>query len=383
MKSIPIQSKLPDLEVSIFAVMTKLAEEHGAINLSQGFPDFNCNPRLIDLVYHYIKQGKNQYAPMPGLLSLRQALSIKIKQLYGVLYNPESEITITAGATEALYAVITAVVRPGDEVIIFEPFYDAYPPVVKYSGGIPRFIRLQPPDFKIPWEEVKKAINKKTRLIIINSPHNPTGAILEREDVLQLAEIVDGTSIFIVSDEVYEHIVFDYKKHLSLASHPALQKRTFVISSFGKTYHTTGWKVGYCAAPHLLSYEFRKIHQFITFAVNTPVQWAYADILSKRELYLELPSFYQAKRDLFRKSVLASKFELLPCQGTYFQLADYSRISHERDVEFVKKMTQKYKVAAIPLSPFYHEAPEQHIIRFCFAKQDKTLIEAGERLCQI
>lgn len=383
MKGIPIQSKLPDLAVSIFAVMSKLAEESGAINLSQGFPDFNCNSRLIDLVYHYIKIGKNQYAPMPGILPLRQALSQKIKQLYGAFYDPETEITITAGATEALYAAITAVVQPGDEVIIFEPFYDAYPPVVKYSGGIPRFVRLNAPDFKIPWSEVKKAVSKKTKLIIINSPHNPTGTILQREDLKQLAEIVDGSKIFIVSDEVYEHIVFDYQKHLSLAMHPALQKRTFVISSFGKTYHTTGWKVGYCAAPELLSYEFRKIHQFITFAVNTPVQWAYADILQRKEMYMDLSDFYQRKRNLFRKSLLPSNFDLLPCQGTYFQLADYSKISSEPDVEFVKKMTVDHGVAAIPLSPFYHDPPDRQIIRFCFAKSDQTLIEAGERLCQI
>ncbi|WP_456405431.1 methionine aminotransferase [Caldithrix abyssi] len=383
MKGIPIQSKLPDLQVSIFAVMTRLAEETKAINLSQGFPDFNCNPRLIDLVFHYIKTGRNQYAPMPGILPLREAISRKIAGLYGALYDPQSEITITAGATEALYAAITSVVQSGDEVIIFEPFYDAYPPVVKYSGGVPRFIRLNPPDFRIPWQKVKSIISKKTKLIIINSPHNPTGAILEKEDLEKLAEIVDGTSIFIVSDEVYEHIVFDNKKHLSLAMHPALQRRTFVISSFGKTYHTTGWKVGYCAAPELLSHEFRKIHQFITFAVNTPVQWAYADILNKKELYLQLPKFYQKKRDLFRKTMLASNFDLLPCRGTYFQVADYYKISRESDLEFVKKLATKHGVAAIPLSPFYDEEPEQQLIRFCFAKQDATLIKAGERLCQI
>ncbi len=383
MKGIPVQSKLPELGVSIFAVMSQLAEETGAINLSQGFPDFNCNPRLIDLVYHYLKIGKNQYAPMPGIRPLREALSRKIAALYGALYDPESEITITAGATEALYAAITAVVKTGDEVIIFEPFYDAYPPIVRYSGGVPKFIRLQPPDFKIPWLEVKKAITPRTRMIIINSPHNPTGAVLEKEDLEKLAEIVDGSSIFIVSDEVYEHVIFDYKKHLSLARHPALQKRTFVISSFGKTYHTTGWKVGYCAAPDLLSHEFRKIHQFITFAVNTPVQWAYADILNKKDLYLQLPKFYQKKRDLFRKAMLPSNFDLLPCHGTYFQLADYSRISSQNDLEFVKTLTEKVGVAAIPLSPFYHEAPKQYLIRFCFAKQDATLIEAGERLCRI
>ncbi len=383
MQEIQIQSKLPELEVSIFAVMSHLAEQSGAINLSQGFPDFNCQPQLIDLVYHYLKMGKNQYAPMPGIVPLREALSAKIKALYGAQYDPQTEITITAGATEALFAAITAVVHTGDEVLIFEPFYDAYPPIVKYSGGLPKFVRLQPPDFSIPWDQVKKAITPKTRLIIVNSPHNPTGSILSDRDLDMLAELVDGSSILIVSDEVYEHIVFDGQTHYSLATHPELRKRSFVISSFGKTYHTTGWKVGYCAAPEPLSFEFRKIHQFITFAVNTPVQWAYARILEQKDLYLNLAQFYQQKRDLFRQSLENSKFKLLPCQGTYFQLADYSAIAATSDLEFVKALTQVHGVAAIPLSPFYHEPPKQRLIRFCFAKKDETLKEAGELLCRI
>ncbi len=376
-------SKLPDLELSIFAVITRLAEEHGAINLSQGFPDFNCDPRLIDLVYHYLKNGANQYAPMPGVLELRQALARKIARLYRVAYDAESEITITAGATEALYAAITCAIQPGDEAIIFEPFYDAYPPVVRYSGGKPVFVRLQPPDFSIPWNEVKKKITPKTRLIIINSPHNPTGAILSKEDLDELAAIVEGTSIVIVSDEVYEHIVFDGLQHHSLATHEELRKRTFVISSFGKTYHTTGWKIGYCAAPRPLTDEFRKLHQFITFAVNTPIQKAYADFLRHENLYAELGAFYQKKRDLFRKALLPTRFELLPCKGTYFQLADYSAISDKDDMRFVRYLIEEFGVAAIPLSPFYHDGSGERIIRFCFAKKDQTLLQAAELLCEI
>ncbi len=376
-------SKLPDLELSIFAVITRLAEEHGAINLSQGFPDFNCDPRLIDLVYHYLKNGANQYAPMPGVLELRQALARKIARLYRVAYDAESEITITAGATEALYAAITCAIQPGDEAIIFEPFYDAYPPVVRYSGGKPVFVRLQPPDFSIPWNEVKKKITPKTRLIIINSPHNPTGAILSKEDLDELAAIVEGTSIVIVSDEVYEHIVFDGLQHHSLATHEELRKRTFVISSFGKTYHTTGWKIGYCAAPRPLTDELRKLHQFITFAVNTPIQKAYADFLRHENLYSELGAFYQKKRDLFRKALLPTRFELLPCKGTYFQLADYSAISDRDDMRFVRYLIEEFGVAAIPLSPFYHDGSGERIVRFCFAKKDQTLLQAAELLCEI
>jgi len=378
-----VKSKMPNLNLSVFAVMTQLAEEHKAVNLSQGFPDFDCDPELIDLVYQYLKSGKNQYAPMPGVPALRGEISKKIAGLYKANYDPQTEITITAGATEALYAAITAVVSSGDEVIIFEPFYDAYPPVVQYSGGKPVFIRLSPPDFSIPWDEVKKAVTSRTKLMILNSPHNPTGSILNEDDLRELAEIVDGTSVLIVSDEVYEHIVFDGFRHLSLATLPELRKRTFLISSFGKTYHTTGWKIGYCAAPEPLTAELRKIHQFITFAVNTPVQWAYADFLKERDDYLALSAFYQKKRDLFRRSIDSSRFEVLPCKGTYFQLADYSKISRKNDTEFVTELIKTHGVAAIPLSPFYHDSAGHKIIRFCFAKKDETLINAAELLCRI
>ncbi len=378
-----IRSKLPGLQLSVFAVISKLAEAHGAINLSQGFPDFDCDPALSNLVAEFLKAGKNQYAPMPGILPLRKALAKKIRALYSADYDPESEITITAGATEALFAAITASVSSGDEVIIFEPFYDAYPPVVQYSGGKPVFVPLQAPGFKIPWEKVKKAITPRTRLIIINSPHNPTGSILTENDLEQLAGLVEGTPIAIVSDEVYEHIVFDGKKHLSLASHPGLRKRTFVISSFGKTYHTTGWKVGYCATPQPLTTEFRKIHQFITYAVNTPVQWAYAAFLEQDQSYLTLNEFYQQKRDFFRRAMEKAPFDLLPCNGTYFQLADYRRVRRLDDRTFAEWLIREHGVAAIPLSPFYSQPPDQTLIRFCFAKTQATLQAAAERLCRI
>jgi methionine aminotransferase len=282
-----------------------------------------------------------------------------------------------------LYAAITATVHVGDEVIIFEPFYDAYPPVVRYAGGRPIFIPLQPPDFSIPWQKVKQAISKRTKLIILNSPHNPTGSLLSKDDLAQLAGIVDGTSILIISDEVYEHITFDGKKHQSLAAHAELRERTFVISSFGKTYHTTGWKVGYCAAPKALTDEFRKIHQFITYAVNTPVQWAYAAFLQQDRSYLQLGAFYQKKRDLFARLLEKSRFKLLPCHGTYFQLADYGAVSDRPDLEFTEWLIKEHGVAAIPMSPFYAQPPKQTLIRFCFAKKDKTLHQAAERLCRI
>ncbi len=378
-----LPSKLPDLQLSIFAVISKLAQDYGAVNLSQGFPDFDPDPALVQLVAENLRQGKNQYAPMPGILPLRQALAEKMQNLYGATYDAESEITVTAGATEALYAAITATVHPGDEVIIFEPFYDAYPPVVRYAGGKPVLIPLQSPDFSIPWQRVKQAISKRTKLIILNTPHNPTGSLLGKDDLAQLAGIVDGTSILLISDEVYEHITFDGKMHLSLAGHAELRERTFVISSFGKTYHTTGWKVGYCAAPRALTDEFRKIHQFITYAVNTPVQWAYAAFLQQDRSYLQLGAFYQKKRDLFVRLLEKSRFKLLPCHGTYFQLADYRAISDRPDLEFTEWLIKEHGVAAIPMSPFYARPPEQTLVRFCFAKKDETLFQAAERLCRI
>ncbi len=377
------RSKHPKLQTSIFAVMTQLANKHQALNLSQGFPDFNSHPRLIERVAHYMQRGDNQYAPMAGVYALREKLAGKMEKQYGRKYDPENEITITAGATEALYAAITAFTHPADEAIVLEPAYDAYAPVVEYSGGRPVFIPLRPSDFSVNWSAVKAAISDKTRLIILNTPHNPTGNIWKPSDMQQLVDITEGTDIIVISDEVYEHILFDGRRHESVCRYPGLAGRSLVISSFGKTYHTTGWKIGYCAAPRSLTSEFRKIHQFITYAVNTPIQHAYADILEDESLYLQLKDFYQQKRDHFRSVLQNSSFRLLDCQGAYFQLADYSDISDLDDMSFVKKLITDHKVAAVPLSPFYREAPNQRFIRFCFAKKDQTIQEAGERLCKI
>ena len=378
-----IQSKQPELGVSIFAIMSQLARDTQAINLSQGFPDFASHPDLINLVNKHMQTGHNQYAPMQGVLSLREKLAEKIQLIYHAKYNPDTEITITSGATEALYAAITATVHQGDEVILFEPAYDAYAPAIRYNGGIPVFIKLKYPDYHINWSEVRSAINSRTRLIIINSPHNPTGSILSEKDLGELTDIVKDTNIILIADEVYEHIVFDEYEHNSLCKYPELAERSMVISSFGKTYHTTGWKVGYCVAPKELSVEFQKIHQFLTYAVNTPVQMAYADFLDRKELFFELKTFYQKKRDLFRTFIHSSRFKLLPCAGTYFQMAQYSQISDEPDVQFAERITKEFKVASIPTSVFYNQKDDNKVIRFCFAKQDETLQQAAERLCRI
>jgi methionine aminotransferase len=378
-----IQSKQPELGVSIFAIMSQLARDTQAINLSQGFPDFACHPDLINLVNKHMQTGYNQYAPMQGVLSLREKLAEKIQLIYHAKYNPDTEITITSGATEALYAAITATVHQCDEVILFEPAYDAYAPAIRYNGGIPVFIKLKYPDYHINWSEVRSAINSRTRLIIINSPHNPTGSILSEKDLGELTDIVKDTNIILIADEVYEHIVFDEYEHNSLCKYPELAERSMVISSFGKTYHTTGWKVGYCVAPKELSVEFQKIHQFLTYAVNTPVQMAYADFLDRKELFFELKTFYQKKRDLFRTFIHSSRFKLLPCAGTYFQMAQYSQISDEPDVQFAERITKEFKVASIPTSVFYNQKDDNKVIRFCFAKQDETLQQAAERLCRI
>ncbi|MEJ2053168.1 MAG: methionine aminotransferase [Calditrichaceae bacterium] len=377
------KSKQPDLGVTIFATMSRMANEYKAINLSQGFPDFSCHPDLIRLVNKYMRAGQNQYAPMQGVLRLRERLAEKIEQTYGAVYNPVSEITITAGATEALFAAISAVVHPGDEVIVFEPWYDAYVPVIQYNLGIPVYVKLKQPDYRIHWPDVQKAITANTRLIIFNSPHNPSGSILTKKDINQLIKLVNNTDIILINDEVYEHIIFDGEKHHSFSRYPELRERSMVISSFGKTYHTTGWKIGYCAAPNELSVEFRKVHQFLTYAVNTPIQMAYADFLDHKNLYLQLAEFYQQKRDLFAELIKDSRFKLLPCRGTYFQLADYSAVSDENDFDFCKWLTTEFKVAAIPTSVFYHEQDDHKIVRFCFAKQDETLQKAAERLCRI
>jgi len=378
-----IQSKLPDVGTTIFTKMSALAAKHGAINLSQGFPDFDVDPELIQLVNTYMKDGYNQYAPMQGVHELRIKLAEKANRLYGAIVNPDTDITITAGATEALYAAITAVVRPGDEAVIIEPAFDTYMPAIVLNGGVPIYVGMTFPDYKINWDGVGNAITAKTRLIILNSPHNPTGMVISDQDLSALNRIVMDKDIFIISDEVYEHIIFDTQPHLSLLGHSPLSKRCFVISSFGKTYHTTGWKTGYCIAPPALTEEFRKVHQFLTFAVNTPIQHAYAEIMENQSYYDELKKFYQEKRDRFLSLMAPSKFKALPCSGTYFQMMDYSNISNTPDVAFAEEMTVEHGVAAIPPSVFYHNGKDNRVLRFCFAKKDKTLKEAADILCRI
>jgi methionine aminotransferase len=378
-----LSSKLPDVGVTIFTVMSKLAQEAGAINLSQGFPDFDVSPELIDRVTHYMQAGFNQYAPMQGIPALRTAIAAKVEALYGACYDAETEITITSGATEALYASITAVVRPGDEVIIIEPAYDAYEPAIRLSGGRPLYVPLSFPDYRIDWDVVGRRITPHTRALILNAPHNPTGMVLETDDIAALKAIVDGNDLLIISDEVYEHIVFDGRPHRSMASFQELKARSFVVSSFGKTYHATGWKVGYCMAPAAFTAEFRKIHQYLTFATSTPVQMALADYLSGNDDHLTLADFYQRKRDRFQAMLAGSRFKPLACHGTYFQMVDYSAITTETDTSFAHRLTTDVGVAAIPPSVFFHDHHDDHVLRFCFAKHDQTLEEAADKLCRI
>ncbi|QMU30593.1 methionine aminotransferase [Adhaeribacter radiodurans] len=375
-----LTSKLPQVGTSIFTVMSQLAQQYGAINLSQGFPDFNCPPELTELVSDYLRQGFNQYAPMAGVLKLREQISSKTEKLYGFAPDPDTEITITSGATEALYAALAAILRPGDEVIILEPAYDSYVPAILLNGGQPVFVPLQVPSFAINWQLVKEAITSRTRAILLNSPHNPSGAVLSASDLLNLAELVTDTNILIISDEVYEHMVFDGQPHLSLLTKPELAARSFVISSFGKTYHATGWKVAYCVAPAALTIEFRKVHQYLTFSTVTPIQYAIADYLDNQEHYLTLPAFYQAKRDLFHQLLQSSRFTLTPSAGTYFQLVSYENITQERDQAFARRLTTEVGVAAIPISVFYHQQTDHGLLRFCFAKNEDTLRAAAEKL---
>jgi methionine aminotransferase len=375
-----LTSKLPNVQTSIFAVMSKLAIEHNAINLSQGFPDFNCSDKLIDLVNHYMKKGFNQYAPMPGVPVLRKEISVKVKRDYGRHYDFEKEITITAGGTQALYAAFSTIITSGDEVIIFEPAYDSYIPAIKINGGIPISIKLNAIDFSIPWDEVERVITKKTKCIVINSPQNPTGAALSKFDIIQLENIVKDTNIFLISDEVYEHIIFDGKEHLSFAMSNELSKRSFIISSFGKTFHTTGWKLGYCIAPENLTKEFRKVHQFIVFSVNTPIQYAVAEFMKDVDNIYSLNKFYQFKRDYFASQIINSNFLLRNCEGTYFQLLDYSRLSDKNDIEFSEHLAKEIGVAVIPLSPFYKDGSSEKLIRVCFAKKDEVLQQAAVKM---
>jgi methionine aminotransferase len=383
MDLLSIQSKLPATGVSIFSVMSRLAEEHGAINLSQGFPDFDCAPELVDAVAQAMREGHNQYAPMLGIFPLRQALARKIELLYGRRYDPATEITVTSGATEGIFSTLTALVRPGDEVVLLQPAYDSYVPAVQLSGGVPVFVTLRGPGYHVDWNEVRRAITRRTRVIMLNSPHNPTGMVLERDDLRQLASILEHTDAVVVADEVYEHIVFDGRRHESVARHPDIADRAVVISSFGKTFHTTGWKIGYCAAPAALSAEVARVHQFVTYAVNGAIQRAYAEFVMRDPASSTVTPFYQAKRDLFLRLIDGSRFRPLPCRGTYFQLVDYSAITAERDSEFARRLINEHGVAAIPISPFMTGVDPGPVLRFCFAKRDETLERAAERLRKV
>ena len=379
----PLTSRLPATGISIFTTMSRLAEEHSAINLSQGFPDFDCDPAVLATVEQHLRAGRNQYAPMPGVPALRKALSDKIALLYGRRYDPDREILITSGATEALFSTLTALVHPGDEVILFQPAYDSYAPAVRLSGGVPVFVTLHAPEYRIAWDEVRRRVSARTRAIVINSPHNPTGTMLGSDDLTALREVLAHCDALVVADEVYEHIVFDGRRHESLARDPEIASRAVVISSFGKTYHTTGWKVGYAAAPAAITEEIQRVHQFVTFSVNTPVQHAYAEIVARDPECGALGPFYQRKRDLFLRLMAGSRFRPLACHGTYFQLMDYSAISHERDDVFALRLIREHGVAAIPLSPFLQDADPGPLLRFCFAKQDATLERAAERLVDL
>jgi methionine aminotransferase len=377
---VSIESKLPGVGISIFSTMTRLADEHGAINLSQGFPDFDCDPVLADSVCRHMRAGHNQYAPMAGVPALRQALASTVERLYGARYDPDDEMTVTAGATEALFCAITALVRPGDEVLLFEPCYDSYVPVVQLSGAIPRFVTLRYPDYRIDWDDVRRALSPRTRCLVLNSPHNPTGTVFEAGDLAQLAAVVDGSDAIVISDEVYEHIVFDGVRHQSVCRHAALRPRSCVIGSFGKTCHTTGWKVGYVAAPPALTAEIRRVHQFVTFSVNTPVQHAYAEWLTGRPGFTDVAAFYQRKRDLFITLLEGSRFKPLPCRGTYFLLLDYSAIESTRDADMALRLLTEHRVASIPTSAFLYQSDAPRVLRFCFAKRDETLAVGAERL---
>ncbi|UJR60831.1 pyridoxal phosphate-dependent aminotransferase [Dickeya zeae] len=377
-------SKLPSLGTTIFTQMSALAQQHQAINLSQGFPDFDGPDYLKQRLAYHVSQGANQYAPMTGVAPLRQAIAEKTAALYGWQPDADSEVTVTAGATEALFAAISALVRPGDEVVCFDPSYDSYAPAVQLAGGTLKRIALQPPAFRVDWAAFSDLLNDRTRLVIVNTPHNPSATVWQQEDFRQLWQAIASRAIYVLSDEVYEHICFAADGHASVLAHPELRQRAIAVSSFGKTYHMTGWKVGYCVAPAPISAELRKVHQYLTFSVNTPAQLALADMLQQQpQHWRELPDFYRAKRDRFVNALAASRLEILPCEGTYFLLADYRAISSQDDVSFCRWLTEHVGVAAIPLSVFC-AAPFPHtLIRLCFAKQESTLDAAAERLCQL
>jgi methionine aminotransferase len=375
-----LSSKLPDVGTTIFTVITREAQACGALNLSQGFPDFTAGPALFDAVAAHMHAGRNQYSPMAGQPALREAIARKMSAVYGAQYDPEAEITITAGATQAVYTAITALAGPGDEVIVFEPAFDSYLPGIRLAGATPVFVRLEAPHFLPDWDEVARRITPRTRVIITNTPHNPTGAAWSVDDQRRLAALCDGRDIVVISDEVYEHIVFDGREHASAARVPELAARTILVSSFGKTFHVTGWKVGFVCAPPALSAEFRRVHQFNVFAVNTPAQLGLADYMAEPSRYLDLAAFYQGKRDDFRARLAGSRFELPDCAGTYFQLASYRAISDEPDQLFVRRLMREAGVAAIPVSAFHHDGHDARLIRFCFAKSETLIAQACERL---
>lgn len=378
-----IASKLPKVGTTIFTVMSQLAQRHNSVNLSQGFPDFDCSPELVELVNSFMKKGFNQYSPMMGVKELREEIAQKTEDLYGSVYHPEKEVTVTAGGSEAIFSAIASVINPGDEVIVFEPAYDIYRPSIELFGGILKAVQLKSPDFQINWQEVRNLISDKTKMILLNNPNNPATYLLKPSDFQQLIEIVKDREILILSDEVYEHMVFDKEKFISVSQFPELKNRSFVVASFGKLFHITGWKVGYFLAPEELTREVRKVHQYNTFSVSTPFQFAIAEFLKNKSEYLHLPEFFQQKRDFLIEGLKSTPFEIIPPKGTYYLLADYSRISELSDFEFAKQLTEKYKVATIPLSAFYEIPPQQKLLRICFAKKEETLEKAIKFLNKI
>lgn len=378
-----LNSKLPGIGTTIFTLMSQLANQYQAINLSQGFPDYECSPKLVELVNKYMKTGYNQYAPMAGVQILRERIAEKQENLHGARYDPQTEITITAGGTQAIFASIACVIRPGDEVIIFEPAYDSYAPSVKLFGGIVRAIELSAPHYTTDWLEVEKLINEKTRMIILNTPNNPTGKALTERDLSELSRITRNKDILILSDEVYEHLVYDGIKHLSISGYPELKEKSFITASFGKLFHTTGWKVGYCLAPEWLMTEFRKVHQYEVFSVNSAVQYAIADFMKNERNYLEVSDFFQQKKDFFHNLMKETRFDLLPCNGSYFQSVQYSKISDEKDSDLAMRIIKEYGVAGIPVSAFYSKGTDYKVLRFCFAKKQETLELAVNKLAKV
>jgi len=378
-----IFSRLPEIGTTIFSVMSKLALEHQAINLSQGFPDFPVSEKLIDSIYQKMRDGHNQYAPMPGVPALRKIIGDIVYKTYRHPVNSETEVTITAGGTEAIFASIAGLIHPGDEVILFDPSYDSYDPAIRLNGGIPVHLNLSPPDFSIDWAEVKKKITRQTRMIMVNTPHNPAGSVLSSSDLKELEHLAEEHDLIVLSDEVYERIIFENKTHESVLKYPNLAARSIAVFSFGKTFHATGWKVGYTIASEIITREIRKAHQFITFSVNTPVQLALAEYMADAENYLHLGKFYQQKRDFLLEQIKGTSLNPLPCYGSYFQLLSYEGVSTKTDVEMASWMTKEMKLAPIPVSAFYKDRSDHKLLRFCFAKNEDTLRKAGEILKKI